>query len=171
MRSLFGLRLWLLVGSIVLLGGSTIIGLSVAWERIEGLETNLDRTHLESFRLADEVQHGLLNLNNSMLHYVATREPQLWRDFERASAELDHWIDAHAPAINKNSVLTTTSERDLFQELNKAYDDYRDAAAQVHTNHQPALVSREEFAQLGGFDAQAQRLLLLGNRLAEAHRD
>jgi signal transduction histidine kinase len=171
MKSLFGLRLWLLIIAIIIVGGSTVYSLTVAWRRIEALENKLTSSHLESFRLADEVQQRLLNLNNAMLRYATVRDPTLWEQFERASAQLDNWIDAHDPEVNTNSVLNSDGERLIFKELNHAYDDYRDAAQLVHSNRPPETVTSAPFAQLAGFEAQAQRLLQLGSRLAQAHRD
>jgi signal transduction histidine kinase len=170
MKSPFGLRLWILVAALVLVAGGTIYGLATAWHRVQQLEAKLSNSQLESFRLAGEVQRGLLKLNNSMLHYVMLRDSQEWQQFEQASSDLDHWIDSHDPSLNPKSPLTTDAERQLLQELNHVYDQYLAAARAVCSNAQPALVDSRQFAQLDAFDAQAARMRDLARKLADAHR-
>lgn len=170
MKSPFGIRLWTLIAALLLVAGGTIYGLSSAWYRIQQLEAKLSGALLESFRLASEVQRGLSRLNNSMLRYAMVRNPEQWAEFQQASGELNQWIDNHDPSINPHSPLTTDAERQLFQELNRAYDDYLAAAGAVHSNAQPSLVSSGQLAQLDAFDAQAERMRNLVRRLADAHR-
>jgi len=159
------LRLALLVAAIALMAGLTLWGVQNSWRRINELENRLTAAHLDSFRLADDFQHRLLNLNNSMLRFAARRENMTWTEFEQASKLLDLWIDEQEPKLN------TERERAVLKQLNDAYDDYQLAARQVRTHAQPALVSAEGFAQLNEFEHQAQRLLLLGHQLADAHRE
>ena len=170
MTTVFRLRLGLLMAAILLVAGLTIWGVHHSWRRIHELERKLTTGHFESFRLADDFQQRLLNLNNAMMRYAARREEATWTEFEQASDKLDRWIDQYDPRLNKNSKLTTDRERELFKQLNDAYDGYRAASRQVHTNQQPALVSSEGFAQLNEFEGQAQLLLQLGLQLADAHR-
>jgi signal transduction histidine kinase len=170
MTSLFRLRLGFLVAAIVLVAALTVWGVQHSWQRIAQLENKLTGSHLESFRLADDFQRGLLKLNNTMMRYAAGREQATWTEFEQASSELDRWIDRYDPRVNKNSKLASDLERDLFKQLNDAYDGYLAASRQVHTNQQPALVSAQGFAQLNEFERQAEGLLQLGLRLADAHR-
>src|SRR5207247_10673788 len=72
--------------------------------------------------------------------------------------------------MNPKSLLATDAERQLFQELNRIYDDYLAAAGAVHSNAQPALVSSGQLAQLDAFDAQAERMRELVRQLTDAHR-
>jgi signal transduction histidine kinase len=170
MKTPFGVRLWILIAALFLVAGGTIYGLSSAWRRVQQLEKKLTSSQIESFRLAGEVQRGLLNLNNSMLRYAMARDPQQWAHFEQASKDLDRWIDDHDPSQNPRSPLTTENERQVFKELNRAYDDYINSALVVHSNTPPALVNSGQFAQLDAFDAQAQRMRDIALRLADAHR-
>ncbi len=170
MTTLFRLRLGFLVAAIVLVAGLTVWGVQHSWRRIHELERKLTSSHLESFRLADDFQQRLLSLNNSMLRYAARREQRMWTEFEQASVQLDRWIDQYDPRVNSASKLTTDRERELFKQLNNAYDGYLAASRQVQTNQQPALVSTQGFAQLNDFERQAERLLQLGLQLADAHR-
>ena len=170
MTTLFRLRLGFMVAAILLVAGLTIWGVQNSWRRIHELEKKLTGSRLESFRLADDFQQRLLSLNNTMMRYAARREPAVWADFELASANLDRWIDGYDPRTNRNTVLTSGRERELFQQLNDAYDGYMAASQSVHTNRQPPLVSEKTFEQLSEFEGQADRLLQLGLQLANAHR-
>ncbi len=170
LKSPFGLRLWILVVSIVLVAGGTIYGLMFAWSRIQQLETKFNSSQLQSFQLASEVRRGLSSLNNSMLSYALVRDPGQWAQFEEVSNDLDLWIDNHDPSLNPHSVLTTENERQAFKELNHAYDAYLGSARAVHTNTLPALVSQTQLAQLDNFNEQAQRMRDLVRKLADAHR-
>ena len=158
MKSLFGIRLWILITALFLVAGGTMYGLSSAWHRVQGLKAKLNSSRSERFQLASEVRRELQTLNNSMLHYAMLRDPQQWAEFEHTSSDLNHWIDNHDPSMNPRSPLTTDAERRSFQELNRVYDDYLAAAGAVHSNGQPALVSSGQLEQLDAFNAQADRM-------------
>lgn len=169
-KSPFGVRLWILIAALVLVAGGTIYGLSSAWQRVKQLESKFSTSQIERFRLAGEIQRGLLNLNTSMLRYTLMRDPKQWAQFEQTSTDLAKWIDDHDPSLNPKSPLSTETERQVFKDLNAAYEDYRRSAHAVHTNNMPALVSPDQFAQLDAFEAQAQRVRDLARKLSEAHR-
>src|ERR1051325_606026 len=169
-QSPFGIRLWILIAALVLVAGGTIYGLTIAWRRFQHLESALNRSQIESFRLAGEVQRELLRLNNSMLRYAVLRDARQWEQFVQASDELNRWIDSHDPSMNPTSTLTTEAERRLLQDLNHAYDDYLTAAQVVHSNTQPPLVNSGQLTQLDAFDAQAERMRDLARKLSQAHR-
>src|ERR1051325_11410714 len=170
MRTLFGLRLWVLIGALLLVAGGMIYLLFSAWHRVQEGEAKLTTSQIERFQVASQVRRELQSLNNSMLRYVLARNPQQWAQFEKASSELNHWIDSYDPSMNPRSPLATAAERRLFQELNRIYDDYLAAAGAVHSNAQPALVSSGQLAQLDAFDAQADRMRDLVRQLTDAHR-
>jgi signal transduction histidine kinase len=171
MKSPFGVRLWILIAALFLLVGGIIYGLAFAERRIKQLEARLTASQLESFQFAGEIRHGLGTLNHSLLRYALLRDPKQWEQFERASGDLDRWIDDHDPNLNPHSPLTTDAERKAFQELNNAYDEYRAAARAVHANGLPALVnsSSKLDSQIDAFDVQAQRMSALVHQLADAH--
>ena len=164
MTTAFRVRLAFLVGGMAVVAGLMLWSAQNSWQRITQLERKLTGSHLESFRLADGFQQRLLNLNSSMLRFAARREPATWTEFERASAQLDRWIDEQNPKLN------TSDERALLQQINAIYDDYLAVARRLHTNQQPAMMSGAQFTQLSDFDAQSRRLLQLGSQLGDAHR-
>jgi len=166
----FGLRLWSLVAGLLLVGGGIIYGLSASWRYVVQIEATLSSSQVERFQIASEVRRELLNLNNSMISYVLARDPQEWAQFERASSDLDHWIDARDPSLNPRSPLSTEAERQVFRKLNAAYDDYLSSAWSVHSNGLPAMVDAGQLSQLSGFNLQAERMRRLVRQLGDAHR-
>src|SRR5262249_10123396 len=134
----FGFRLWVLVFAILLVAGGTIYGLFSAWHRVHQVEAKLTTSQIARFQLASEIRRELQSLNSSLLRYSLLRNPEQWAQFDKASSELDRWIDNNDPSLNKKSPLTTDAERRLFAELNRDYDDYLAAARAVYSNAQPA---------------------------------
>jgi len=170
MKFPFGIRLWILIAALFLVAGGTIYGLFSTWHRVQQLEARLTSSQIERFQFAGEVRRELQSLNNSILRYALVRDPQQWTQFEKASSDLDHWIDDHDPSLNPHSPLTTETEREVIKELNQAYDDYLGSARAVHSNSLPALVSSEQLAQLDAFNTQSERMRELVRRLTDAHR-
>ncbi len=170
MKSPFGFRLWILIAALIVVASGMIYALSSAWQHVRQLETRLTSSQLESFQLAREVSRGLQSLNDSMLHYTLVRDAPQWAQFEKASDDLNHWIDDHDVSLNPHTILTTETERQIFKKINVAYDDYLSAAHAVHSNTQPALVSSGQLAQLDDFNVQAQRMRELVRGLSDAHR-
>ena len=127
-------------------------------------------SQLARFQIATEARRELQSLSSSMLHYVLTRDPKQWAQFEKASGDLNQWIDNHDPTMNPKSPLTTAAERSAFVKLNQVYDDYLAAADGVHTNAHPQLVSPGQLAQLERFEGEADRIRGLVRELSEAHR-
>jgi signal transduction histidine kinase len=170
MKFPFGIRLWILIAALFLVAGGTIYGLFSTWHRVQQLEARLTSSQIERFQFAGEVRRELQSLNNSILRYALVRDPQQWTQFEKASSDLDHWIDDHDPSLNPHSPLTTEAEREVIKELNHAYDDYLGSARAVHSNSLPALVNSEQLAQLDAFNTQSERMRDLVRRLTDAHR-
>jgi signal transduction histidine kinase len=170
MRTPFGIRLWVLIAALLLVAGGMVYGLYSAWHRVQEVEAKLTTSQIERFQMASQVRRELQSLSNSMLRYVLARNPEQWTLFEQASSDLNHWIDNNDPGMNPKSLLSTDAERQLFQELNRVYDDYLAAASAVHTNAQPSLVSSGQLDQLDAFDAQADRMRELVRQLTDAHR-
>lgn len=171
MTTLFRLRLGCLGAATLCVAALTLWGVQYSWRQIRDLEQKLTSTQFDSYRLAERFQQRLLNLNMAMWRYAVRHEATLWTDFEKASEELNAWIDQYDPRLNPKSIVSTRGERELFQQLNDAYDGYIAASQKVHTNQPPVLSDTRSFTQLDEFDAQAARLLDLGLELARAHRD
>jgi len=170
MRFPSGIRFWVLVIGLVLLAGGMIRGLLVASGRVQRLEAQLTASQIERFQLASEARREIQNLYDSMLRYALVRDPQEWAQFDLASSNLNNWIDHFDPTTNPQSPVTTDAERDVFKQLNIAYDDFLAAANAVHTNGQPALMNKGSLTELDAFNVQSARMRDLVHQLTEAHR-
>jgi signal transduction histidine kinase len=170
MSKAYRLRLMFLVTAFALVAASMLWAVQQSWKRINSMERRLTAGLLESFRIADDFQGRLQELNNIMLRFAARREPAAWKEFQNASSALNTWIDQHDPGEDSESNPNSDEEKRLIHQLNDAYDDYLRAADGVFSNQQPAALTTHAFAQLEQFDRQSQRLLKLGTQLADAHR-
>ena len=137
----------------LLIGGSAF----VSWREIRELRRGFTTTQLESFRIADQLQAELLKLDARLLKYADGRLPEDWRSFTDESRRLDAWID------QQKAALTTPEEKAVLSEINAAYDGYLAAAGELA-------------ADAGSFDkfkveAAEERLISLGLKLADAHRE
>lgn len=157
------MRLVVLAGAIGLIAILSVWAVWTSGRRVDELQHRLTDAHLASFRLADQFQGRLLALNSSLLRFTVSREPGTWSDFQRASGDLGRWLDEQEPTLR------TDFEHDLFRQLNATYDDYLQAAQQVHDSRAQRIAGTETFADIRESESQADRLLALGQQLAEAH--
>ncbi len=176
MNRVFRARLIFLLGAILAVAVLTLWGVENFRERISQLEDRLTVGYLESFRLADEFQGRLLELNNTLLRYAAWREPAVWQKFAQESDQLDHWIDQYDTRFNKEAGPAVPSrggrgqEQALIAQLNDAFNEYLNAARALHSNPPQDRLAVEPSARFSEFDRQSQHLQQLGIQLAEAHR-
>ncbi len=59
MKTLFGIRLWVLIAALLLVAGGTICGLFSAWHRVQDVEAKLTTSQIERFQLASQVRREL----------------------------------------------------------------------------------------------------------------
>jgi signal transduction histidine kinase len=176
MNTVFRARLVLLLGAIVAVAGLILWGVQSSLSNISQLEERFTNGYLDSFRRADDFENHLLRLNNSILRYAAWREPAMRNEFEDASTNLNSWIDRYDVRTNKTIQADSNDElrpkeRQLFQKLNGAFDEYLRAAQAVRTNQPPAKLPAEAAAQFNEFECQSTNLLGLGIQLADAHHE
>jgi signal transduction histidine kinase len=129
----------------------------VSWREIRELRGGFTTVQLESFRIADQLQAGLLKLDSRLLIYADGRRPEDWRSFEDESRRLDAWID------QQKTVLTTPEEKAVLSEINAAYDGYLAAAGEIAAGAAPFDKFKVQAAE--------ERLISLGLKLANAHRE
>ena len=137
----------------LLIGGSAF----VSWREIRELRRDFTTSQLESFRIADQLQAGLLKLDALLLKYSDGRLPEDWRSFTDESRRLDAWID------QQEAALTTPEEKAVLSEINAAYDGYLAAAGELAAD----AASFDKFK----VEAAEERLISLGLKLADAHRE
>jgi signal transduction histidine kinase len=155
--SLAARQLLLLAAALIFL--ALLIGWSafVSWREIRELRGGFTTAQLESFRIADKLQAGLLKLDSHLLKDKDGQRLESWRSFENESRELDAWID------QQRTALTTPEEKAVLSEVNAAYDGYLAAAREI--------VAGRTSADRFELEAAEERLISLGLKLANAHRE
>ena len=134
-----------------------------SWQRTGDLRERLTTVRLESFQIADRLQHDIWELNNFVLRYGAYHESNDWAMFETASKRVDGWIDEQHP--------TTEREMTLLNLINTNYDFYMAAANSIGARVRTSLQTATPLAEFADFEKQSQRILKLGFELALAHRE
>ena len=127
----------------------------VSWREIRELRGGFTTAQIESFRIADQLQTGLLKLDSHLRKYRDGRRPEDWRSFEDESRRLYAWID------QQKTALTTSEEKAVLSEIAAAYDGYLATAGGIATG----TTSIDEVK------ADEERLISLGPKLADAHRE
>jgi hypothetical protein len=127
------------------------------------LRVQLKIVDSESAGISEHFKDSLREVNNIRLHYTMSRDPSAWRQFLKASHELDSWLDQQAPK------LTTSPEQDLLRQVKTAYDDYLEVSRQVYQRQQTNRTPESVLADFSNSRAQSQHLFDLGQALAKAH--
>ncbi len=134
------------------------------WRQVERLSEKFTPVQIESFQTADQFRANLQELDfilfKAQLHKVSPD----WNVFFGKMTNLDTWIDDQGP------ILTTPQEKQVLDQINSAYDVYQTAAK----NLKQIESSRDDQAVRIGFqklENESRRLLTIGNRLVDAHRD
>src|SRR5436190_8643287 len=91
-----------------------------SWQRTGELREKLTAVQLQSFRIADHLQHDISDLNNFVLRYGVYHETKDWLSFSSASKALDKWLDSQKPV--------TQREQAILNLINTNYDFYMLAA-------------------------------------------
>ena len=157
-------RLIIFLTTITLL--ATLIGWTAhtSWRRMGELHEQLSAKQWKSFQIADHLQQTILSLNNMILRYAGYRNAEDWTNFEVASAELGTWFNDQQP------ILSSEKERPFLDRINSAYQDYRKAAAAIHTKIYATKQSITRVREFTELEKQSQRILDLGIQLSEAHQ-
>lgn len=127
------------------------------------LRTRLRQMDSESFRIADQFTEFLRKLNDSLYHYGRSHVLPDIAAFNKATDELNKWIDDQKPK------LTSVEEKAAMDQIDHAYDDYMRVANELLVRLQAigeASATMDEYTNLR---KESQRLSELGQRLSRAH--
>ena len=156
-------RLIGLVAAIVLTGlGIAFLTVQSQWQAGE-LRAQLKRVDSESFRIADQFQDFLRELNDSLYHYGRSHTPPEVKAFHKDSEELNNWIDVQKPNLNSGR------EKAIMEQIDAAYDDYMRVAKELLVRLKAigdVSATMDEYTDLR---KESQRLSDLGKSLARAH--
>jgi signal transduction histidine kinase len=89
-----------------------------AWQQLSQLRKNSGAVQSESFHLADHVEAGILNLNETALSFDLRKDPAVKAHFHKAGEELKRWIRT------QKSLVTTPLELDLLNQIEVALEAY-----------------------------------------------
>jgi len=134
-----------------------------SWQRTGELREKLTAVQLQSFRIADHLQHDISDLNNFVLRYGVYHETKDWLSFSSASKALDKWLDSQKPV--------TQREQAILNLINTNYDFYMLAAKKIAANVRSSSEPATPLAEFADFEKQSQAILKLGFDLADAHRE
>jgi len=157
-------RLTTLALAVVLMGAAIAFATLVSEQRASNLRARLKQVDSESFGIAERFKDLMREVGDKMLRYRTTRDPAAWDECLRASHELDLWIDEQKPKLK------TQREKDLWQEIDRSYDDYLAAAQAVHEKIEslgPQSARLDEVST--ALVPTRRRLFDLGQDLAKAH--
>jgi signal transduction histidine kinase len=133
-----------------------------AWREVGALRHRFTAAQFESFRIAGQFQSSVLALNSELLAYAAGGEEQGWLRFQTDSHELDNWFE------REREVLQTAEEKRVLREIDAEFDHYLEAAQTMRQERTDSSVPIA--VRFHKIEAASQRLLTLGGRLADAHR-
>ena len=141
--------------------GLAISFMTVKSQRQAGeLRAHLNRVDSESFRIADRFRDFLRQLNSSLYLYGSDHDPAELEKFNKASNELNLWIDQQKPK------LATEQEKTFMQQIDAAYDDYLRTTTQLQTKLQSLNGRSATINDYTGLIKESQRLFDLGQALA-----
>jgi signal transduction histidine kinase len=135
-----------------------------SWQRTGDLESQLSAKQWQSFQLSDQLQQGILNLNNLMLRYAAYRDNGDWTNFTASSADLGQWLQEQQP------ILASRSELPFLDRINLAYSNYLAAAGAIHEKIYGSRQASIRVAEFAGLEKLSRQILDLGIHLSEAHQ-
>ena len=136
-----------------------------SWRRVGAMRDKLTEEQFKSYQIADHIQETILGLNNDVLRYGLSRDTNAWKDFEKASKELDLWIDEKRPKE------PTDYETRIHDLINTNYDYYMAAAGEIAAKVQTNSESTLNLNEFANFETNSQKILKLGYQLADAHRE
>lgn len=135
------------------------------WQRTGELRDRLTTVQLESFQIADRLQHDIWELNNLILRYGVYHQTNDLVQFQRASKRVDLWIDQQRPVLN------TDREKIILDLINTNYDSYIAAASNITVRVHAGSHTNTPLSEFEEFETQSQGILKLGFDLAVAHRE
>ena len=156
-------RLAALALAVALMGTLIVLATLRSQTQSAELRARLRSVDSESFRMADHFKDSLRQLNNKIFGYAMNHEPAVWEEFRQAGDQLDLWIDEQKPRLN------TQREKDVLQQIDAVYDDYRRVAKELHVKLESLGEQKASLDDLSSFRAESQHLFDLGQTLAKAH--
>jgi signal transduction histidine kinase len=156
-------RLMALVAAVLLTGlGIAFLTVKSQW-RVGELQLEFNQVDSETFHIADQFRNFLHQLNESLYHYGRSHTEPDVTAFNKASHELDLWIDV------QKSRLSSIQEKAIMDQIDTAYDDYLRVAKELIIRLDAIGDTSATMDEYTGLRNESQRLFSLGQNLALAH--
>src|SRR5215469_13244284 len=128
------------------------------------LQNRLSNLDLESSGPANQFRNSIRELNNAVIGYGINRDPAAWADCLKKSDQLKAWI------IEQKFKLRNPSEKEILQQMDRAFGNYRDTIQDFH-NKIAAMGARDSasLSDIAPVRAKAQELGDLSRALMQAH--
>jgi signal transduction histidine kinase len=146
---------------VIFLLAATIVGsAAITWRQVRSLRRHFSGVRIESFRIADNLQANVLDLNATLLQFVLGRDPKDWQKFSLNVETLNSWLGQQQP--------DTPREREDLTRIRSNLTAYRAEARAIAASS--GIGQADVLAVLTRIESASQQLLSLGYDLASAHR-
>jgi len=135
-----------------------------SWQRSGDLETELSAKQWQSFDINDRLQQGMLDLNNLVLSYAASRDPVDWTNFLVEGRELGDWLETQKP------IMLSATERPFLDRIRSAFNLYLTSAGEIHKKLYGSRQSIARVTEIATLEKQSLLILHLGLELSKAHQ-
>jgi signal transduction histidine kinase len=132
----------------------------ISRRELGALRERISAAQIESFRIADQLEAAVLNLNATLLRFSLGHSPEDWQKFRSDGQGLQRWLAQQHPS-------TSAERHDLSKVLSQlaAYDsEAKTIAANGSSEHRDVLPT------LSKIESSSQKILNLGYDMANAHR-
>ena len=146
-----------------------LLGVVIAWLTVKSrwqsreLRDQLQQVDSESYLIGDEFKDHLRQLNESLYRYGRSQVPTDVPAFDKASHDLDLWIDQQKPK------LSTPQEKLIMQQIDQVYDQYLRAARKLLVRLQAIDNTSASMDDYENVRSVSERLFDLGQNLSRAH--
>ena len=154
------LRLVALALSVAVLAAIIIGAAAATGEQVASLRKHIGSVQSESFRIADELQAGILSLNATLLRFVLGHNPADWQKFTTTCQALRTWVGDQHPS--------TSRELEVLAEVRNQLAAYQEEAKAIATGN--SSDRHDALAVLSVIEDASKKILSLGLDLASARR-
>jgi signal transduction histidine kinase len=161
----FGLRFRVaaLAAACALMGALIVLAMLSLQRRSADLRAQLGKVVSESFGIADGFRERLRHLNDLLYHYGNSHAAPDFSAFNRASHDVDLWID------EQKLKLTTAEEKEAMEKIDVAYDRYLLVATNLLVRLDAIGEESATIDEYNRLREESGRLFAHGQKLAEAH--
>ncbi|HUA64787.1 MAG TPA: ATP-binding protein [Alphaproteobacteria bacterium] len=131
---------------------------------VDDLQSRINNLDLESSGPANQFRNSIRELNNAVIGYGINHNPAAWDACLKQSQELKAWI------IEQKFKLRNPSEKQILQQMDRAFGDYLDTIRDFHNKIESSgSPGNANLSDIAPVRAKAQVLGDLSRSLVQAH--